>query len=167
MDAQGQDGTVRVVRTVRATPEEVWRAWTDGALVRRWWGPTGFTCPRAEMDVRLGGTSHLTMQAPREHGGAAFHTAWTCTGLQPPDRLEFTSVFTDGDGRVIEPAEAGIPGPVPREVPHVVTVLDLGDGRTEVEVVEHGYADARVRAQSQAGQEQVMDRFAALLDPPR
>ena len=162
MDVQEPPDVV-VVRTVGATAEEVWRAWTDGDLVRRWWGPTGFTCPRADMDVRVGGTSHVTMQAPPEFGGMAVHNGWTYTGLQHPTQLEFTSTFTDEDGVVLDPAEAGIPGPVPREVPHVVTIRDLGGGSAEVRVVEYGYADEQVRAMSQAGQEQCMDKLAALL----
>jgi uncharacterized protein YndB with AHSA1/START domain len=157
-------GTVRVVRTVDATTQEVWRAWTDPDLVRRWWGPVGFTCPRADLDVRVGGTSHVTMLAPPEYGGMAFHNGWTYTALEPPTRLEFTSTFRDEEGEVIDPARAGIPGPVPGEVPHVVMIRDLGDGRTEVEVVEYGYTDEGVRAQSHAGQEQVMDKFVALFD---
>jgi uncharacterized protein YndB with AHSA1/START domain len=151
------------VRTVGATPERVWRAWTDGDLVRRWWGPNGFTCPRAEMDVRVGGTAHVTMQAPPEYGGTAIHKGWTYTAVHPPSRLEFTSTFTDEHGAQIDPAEAGIPAPVPREVPHVVVIRDLGNGQTEVEVVEHGYTDEQARAMSQAGQEQCMDKLAALL----
>lgn len=164
MDVQEQPEVVRVVRTVGATAEEVWRAWTEGDLVRRWWGPTGFTCPRADMDVRIGGTSHVTMQAPLEYGGMAFHNAWTYTGLQHPTRLEFTSTFTAEDGTVLDPADAGVPGPVPREVPHVVTIRDLGDGRAEVEVVESGYTDEQVRAMSQAGQEQCIDKMALVLE---
>jgi uncharacterized protein YndB with AHSA1/START domain len=160
-------GAVRVVRTVGATTEEVWCAWTEGDLVRRWWGPTGFTSPRADMDVRVGGTSVVTMQAPPEFGGTAIHNGWTYTAVHPPTRLEFTSTFTDQDGEVIDPADAGIPGPVPREVPHEVNMRDLGDGRTQVEVVESGYTDEQVRAMSQAGQEQCLDKLAALLDGQR
>ena len=164
MDVQEQRGVVRVVRTVSATAEEVWRAWTEGDLVRRWWGPSGFTCSRADMDVRIGGTSHVTMQAPPEYGGMAFHNGWTYTGLQHPARLEFISTFTDEDGTVLDPADAGVPGPVPHEVPHVVTIRDLGDGRTEVGVVESGYTDEQVRAMSQAGQEQCIDKMALVLE---
>ncbi len=164
MDMQAQPDVVKVVRTVGATVEQVWRAWTEGDLVRRWWGPAGFTCPRADMEVRLGGTSHVTMQAPPEYGGMVFHNGWTYTRLEYPTRLEFTSTFTDEDGTVLDPADTGVPGPVPREVPHVVTIRDLGDGSTEVAVVESGYTNEQVRAMSQAGQEQCMDKMASLCE---
>jgi uncharacterized protein YndB with AHSA1/START domain len=164
MDEQEHPHGVKVVRTINATAEQVWQAWTEGDLVRRWWGPSGFTCPRADMDVRIGGTSHVTMQAPPEYGGMAFHNGWTYTELQQPTRLEFTSTFTDEDGTVLNPADAGVPGPLPREVPHVVTIRDLGVGRTEVVVLESGYTDDQVRAMSQAGQEQCIDKMALVLE---
>lgn len=164
MDMQKPPDVVKVVRTISASAEQVWQAWTEGDLVRRWWGPIGFTCPRADMDVRIGGTSHVTMQAPPEYGGMAFHNGWTYTGLQHPTRLEFTSTFTDEDGAVLDPADAGVPGPVPREVPHVVRIRDLGDGCAEVEVLESGYTDDQVRAMSQAGQEQCIDKMALVLE---
>lgn len=158
---------VRVVRTVDATPQEVWAAWTEPDLVRRWWGPTGFSCPRADMDVRAGGTSHVTMQAPPEYGGMAIRNGWTYTVVHPPTRLEFSSTFEDDGGAVIDPAQAGVPGVVPREVPHVVSIGARGDGRTEVELLEHGYADDAARSMSQAGQEQTMDKLRDLLETGR
>lgn len=163
MDEQEQH-VVKVVRTINATVEQVWQAWTEGDLVRRWWGPSGFTCPRADMDIRIGGTSHVTMQAPPEYGGGTFHNGWTYTELQQPTRLAFTTTFIDEDGRVLDPADAGVPGPLPREVPHVVTIRDLGAGRTEVVVVESGYTDDQVRAMSQAGQEQCIEKMAMVLE---
>jgi uncharacterized protein YndB with AHSA1/START domain len=155
---------VKVVRTMNATAEQVWQAWTEGDLVRRWWGPIGFTCPRADMDVRIGGTSQVTMQAPPEYGGMAYHNGWTYTELQRPTRLVFASTFIDEDGAVVDAGDAGGPVGLSREVPHVVTIRDLGGGRTEVVVLESGYTDDRVRAMSQAGQEQCLEKMALALE---
>jgi len=58
-----------VTRVLDAPVEEAWRAWTEPERVRRWWGPTGFTSPSADMDVRVGGTSLVCMRAPAEYGG--------------------------------------------------------------------------------------------------
>lgn len=43
-----------VSRVFNAPVEPVWRAWTDPALVMRWWGPDHFTSPSAEIDFREG-----------------------------------------------------------------------------------------------------------------
>src|SRR3712207_1409533 len=62
-------GQVVVMREIDAPPEDAWRAWTDPDRIRQWWGPTGFTCARADVDFRMGGTTLVTMQAPPEYGG--------------------------------------------------------------------------------------------------
>ena len=59
-------GAVRVTGEVAAPPEVVWRAWRDPHQIRRWWGPSGFSCPRADVDFRVGGTTLVTMLAPPE-----------------------------------------------------------------------------------------------------
>jgi uncharacterized protein YndB with AHSA1/START domain len=50
-------------RTFQATPEEVFDAWTDPEVLRRWWAaqPT-WTSPGCEVDLRVGGRYRLSMQ---------------------------------------------------------------------------------------------------------
>jgi uncharacterized protein YndB with AHSA1/START domain len=155
-------GHVVVTREIDASPDEVWRAWSDPDQIRRWWGPTGFTCPRADVDFRVGGTTLVAMQAPPEYGGFLMHNRWTYTALAEPTRIEFVSEFADADGQPIEPAAAGIPDGVPTQVPHVVDLEPLPDGRTRVTVTETGYTSEQARRQSEMGQEQVMDKMQAL-----
>jgi uncharacterized protein YndB with AHSA1/START domain len=158
-------GSVVVVREIDATPGDVWRAWREPDSTRQWWGPTGFTCPRADVDFRVGGTTLVAMQAPPAYGGFVMHNRWTYTALDEPSRIEFVSEFADADGRPIEPAAAGIPPGVPSQVPHVVDLEPLPDGRTRVTVTETGYTSDEARAQSELGQEQVMDKMRALFAP--
>jgi uncharacterized protein YndB with AHSA1/START domain len=153
---------VVVVRELDAPPEAVWRAWSDPELVRQWWGPAGFTCPRADLDFRVGGSTLVAMQAPAEYGGFTMHNRWTYTVLSEPTRIEFVSTFADAEGNVIDPAAVGIPPGVPAEVPHVVDLEPLPDGRTRLTVTEYGYTTEDARAQSQQGQEQVLDKLQAL-----
>jgi uncharacterized protein YndB with AHSA1/START domain len=55
---------VHVAREFDAPIERVWAAWTQPDDLKAWWGPAGFTCPRAEADVRVGGRIFVTMRAP-------------------------------------------------------------------------------------------------------
>ena len=57
MTRDSQTHDVVVTRRFDAPVERAWNAWSDPEDVRQWWGPTGFTCPRADMDFREGGTS--------------------------------------------------------------------------------------------------------------
>ena len=79
---------VVLTRVFDAPLEEVWRAWLDPAYVRQWWGPSGFTCPLAEMDFREGGTSLVCMRAPQEYGGQELYNTWTYTRILPYKRIE-------------------------------------------------------------------------------
>jgi uncharacterized protein YndB with AHSA1/START domain len=151
-----------LTRTFYAPVEEVWRAWTEPELVRRWWGPTGFTAPLAEMDVREGGTSLVCMRAPAEFGGQDMYNTWTFATVIPMERLEFVQTFSDADRNPVEPAALGLPPGVPRDVPHVVTFTAIREGNTELTVRESGYASAEVAGFSRSGMEQCLDKLAAI-----
>ncbi len=156
-------GAVVVVRELEAPSDVAWRAWSDPEQIRQWWGPDGFTCPRADVDFRVGGSTVVTMQAPAEYGGFQVHNRWTYTVLNEPSRIEFVSTFADADGNLIEPAAAGIPPGVPVEVPHVVDLVLLAGGRTRVTVTEFGYTEEEARAQSQLGQEQCLEKMQRVI----
>ncbi|MBI5095206.1 MAG: SRPBCC domain-containing protein [Candidatus Hydrogenedentes bacterium] len=46
---------VRISRTIPATPHQVYRAWLDPDLIRRWMAPGAFEATRVEVDERIGG----------------------------------------------------------------------------------------------------------------
>jgi uncharacterized protein YndB with AHSA1/START domain/predicted enzyme related to lactoylglutathione lyase len=149
-----------VTRVLDAPVEEAWTAWTDPERVMGWWGPTGFTSPRAEMDVREGGISLVCMRAPAEYGGQDLYNTWTYRVVVPPERLEFELDFTDAD-RTLLP-DGSIPPGVPRAVRHVVTLQPVDGGRTELTVREFGYRTAEARDVSRVGLEQCLDKMVAM-----
>ena len=53
-----------IERTFKASPERVFDAFTDPAQIQAWWWPHGFTCPTAEVDLRVGGTYRIAMEWP-------------------------------------------------------------------------------------------------------
>ena len=155
-----------LTRVFDAPVEDIWRAWIEPEQIRRWWGPMGFTCPVAEMDVRPGGTSLVCMRAPAEFGGADFYNTWTYSAVIPMERLDFVQRFTDDRRNPLDPADLGLPAGIPREVPHTLTFTPLDDHRTELTVTESGYSSEEVVATSRAGMEQVLDKLAAILASP-
>lgn len=48
-----------VRRTIRAKPERLFDAWTDGEQLARWWGPPGTRCVGAEFEARAGGVYRI------------------------------------------------------------------------------------------------------------
>lgn len=53
-----------IERTLNAQPERVFDAFTDPEQLKKWWWPNGFTCPAAEVDLRVGGEYRLAMEWP-------------------------------------------------------------------------------------------------------
>src|SRR3954452_18888724 len=163
------DGTfdVHVEREFDAPIERVWAAWTTPVGLRAWWGPSGFTCPHAETDIRPGGSIRVTMKAPAEWGGLEYHSTWQITELDPPRALRYVYRFTDAAGTPITPADAGIPAEgVPDEGHHEVLLTALGDRRTRLEMTEHGYTTETARDMSRGGLEQCLDKMAAFVSGP-
>src|SRR5918993_5379178 len=107
-------GHVVVVREIDASPDAVWRAWRDPESIRQWWGPAGFTCPRADVDFRVGGRTVVAMQAPPEYGGFVMHNRWTYTALDEPSRIEFVSEFATPTGNPSNPLRPGSRPAYPR-----------------------------------------------------
>jgi uncharacterized protein YndB with AHSA1/START domain len=65
----------------------VYRALTDPAQLRRWWGPRGFTVTSLEFRPRVGDAYRIAMQPP---DGDLFHLCGEFTEVDPPGRLAFT-----------------------------------------------------------------------------
>jgi uncharacterized protein YndB with AHSA1/START domain len=53
-----------VERILKADPERVFDAFTDPGQLTQWWWPNGFTCPAAEVELRVGGTYKIAMEWP-------------------------------------------------------------------------------------------------------
>lgn len=55
---------VTVTRDFDATPEEVWRAWTESKYLDQWWAPKPWRAETKEMDFREGGHWFYAMVGP-------------------------------------------------------------------------------------------------------
>jgi uncharacterized protein YndB with AHSA1/START domain len=154
-------GAFQVSRVVAAPPEAVWGAWREPELVRAWWGPTGFTCPRADLRFAEGEASVVTMRAP---DGTDVHNLWTYRLIRPYARIEFDSRFCDEDGSAVSPSDVDLSPAVPEVVPHVVTLAARGDTGTLLAVEESGYRPGPVLDMSRQGQAQCLEKLAAAVE---
>jgi len=146
-------------RVFDAPVEAVWQAWVAPELVMQWWGPDGFSCPVAKMDVREGGTSLVCMSSP------AFgdqYSTWLYGKITPMQRIEYILNLADKDGNKIDPVSIGMPADFPPDVRNLVTFRDLGDGRTELTVTEYDWTVGHMMEMSKLGMEQCLDKMAAI-----
>ena len=87
--------TLVIERTFKASPERVFRAWTDPAILAKWWGPAGFTTPQLSLDVRPGGAWRTVMRSP---DGNPHAVSGVFREINPPNRLVISWAWEE-DGK--------------------------------------------------------------------
>jgi glutathione S-transferase len=106
------DRTLVIERVFKASPEKVFKAWTDPAILVKWWGPEGFDTPECKMDVRAGGKYRTTMVSPDGKGRTV---SGVYREISPPKRLVMTWGWEEDGQRghetvievTFEPASSG------------------------------------------------------------
>jgi glutathione S-transferase len=87
--------TLVIERVFPASPERVFRAWTDPAVLAAWWGPEGYTTPEFAFDLRAGGAWRTVMQSPE---GNPHPVSGVYREVDPPRRLVLTWAWEE-DGK--------------------------------------------------------------------
>jgi uncharacterized protein YndB with AHSA1/START domain len=109
------DREIRIERIFNASRDRVWRAYTDPALIARWWG-RGNRLVVERLDVACGG--HWRFVEHSTDGVHGFEGRFR--DVSPPQRLVYTFEWD------------GMPAQV---IVETVTFEDLGDGRTRVTTI--------------------------------
>ncbi len=132
---------VRIARSLAASPERIYAAWTDPALLNRWYCPDPDLPLEVTGDAVVGGTYRVDMDGGRYVAEGAY------TELEPGRVIEFTwSWSTEPDSAMsrvrveLTPDGAGV---------HLV-------------LVHAGLADADDAEGHREGWERALDRLAAL-----
>jgi len=102
---------------------KLWRCWTEPELLKKWFTPPPFIVSHAEMDVRPGGKSLVTMRGP---DGKDMPIPGTYLEVVKHEKLAFTDAYT-GDWR-------------PSQKPFmtaIVTFTDEGNKRRYTAVARH------------------------------
>ena len=87
----------KISRTFDAPRELVWKAVTEPERMKEWWGPKGFSCRVARLELRPGGIYHYCMSSPEGHemwGKFAYRE------IVAPERLIFINSFSDAAGNL-------------------------------------------------------------------
>ncbi len=80
--------SVTLTRSYNASPEKVWRAWTNPEAMMEWISPgKDFTAPVVEVDLRVGGRYRIVMRSPE---GEEFEAVGVYREVVPNRRLVYT-----------------------------------------------------------------------------
>ena len=141
-------GEVTITRMLDAPADLVFRAWTEGEHLAKWYAPEGFGVGRAESDAKEGGAFTIVMKGP---DGAEYPLWGTYTEFDPPKKL------------VTAVTAAGPDGTPALDAVTTVTLIDH-DGKTEMTVHEKASALTPEAAQMLAGMEIGLQQSLRRLD---
>src|SRR3954471_7808005 len=85
--------TVEIRRTIHASRQRVFDAWTKAREIERWHAPGPMTVALAEIDLRVGGAFRIHMMAPT---GEEHRVIGTYREVRPPERVVYTWQWETG-----------------------------------------------------------------------
>jgi uncharacterized protein YndB with AHSA1/START domain len=136
---------ITITRVFDAPRELVWKAWTEPGQLASWWGAAGWSNPldQITMDLRPGGTFSVTSVSDAD--GTEMTVQGVYGEIVEPERLV-----------IEEPAEGSWHG----GATSVMTLTDLGGGRTEMTVRTTIQTTDEMRAMAQEGMTTSFERLA-------
>lgn len=137
--------TLQIKRSIAASPDKVFRAWTNPDWIMRWFAPTDqFQTPLAETDLRVGGRYRIRMVDP---AGVSHTVGGVYREIVPGKKLVFTWAWEKGD-------------PMGGEGETLVTLeLTARDGGTELILTHENFGDEPARDHHQEGWTGCLERL--------
>jgi uncharacterized protein YndB with AHSA1/START domain len=84
------DRELTLERVINASPEKLYRAWTEPDLLKQWFCPKPWSVSSAQLDVRPGGSSLVVMRSPE---GEDYPNYGVYLDVVKNERLVFTDAF--------------------------------------------------------------------------
>jgi uncharacterized protein YndB with AHSA1/START domain len=124
------DNKVSLHRVIKASPEKVYRAFTESLAIASWLPPYGFLCTVQSMDVKVGGTYKMSFQNFTTGHSHSFGGEYI--EITPNEFLKYTDQFDDPNlpgvmtttiwlqktsvGTDLKVTQEGIPAMIPAEM---------------------------------------------------
>lgn len=136
---------LHLVRTIPATPERVFEAWSNGKLMERWKHPDPSASVEVDVDLRVGGRYSICLEVEDGHV-----TAWgTYRQVDPPCRLVYTWSWRE---------------PHPMRGETLVTVeFARAEGGTEIRLSHDGFPTVDDREGHEVGWNICLERLVDLV----
>ena len=123
-DGAATQKIIRLHRVLRASPENVFKAFTDADAMARWLPPRGYTAKVHAMEARKGGSYRMSFTEFASGHGHSFGGEYL--DFEPGKLLRYTAKFED----------ANLPG----EMQTTIKLTKVGVG-TELDIVQEGIPD--------------------------
>lgn len=141
--------SVSLHRVLKASPEKVYRAFTEAVAMATWIPPYGFICTVQEMNVKKGGKYRMTFINFSTGNGHSFGGEYV--DLKPNEFLKYTDRFDDPN--------------LPGEMTTTVTLRKTPAGPTEIKITQEGIPDAIPAEMCYLGWQESLEKLAKLVEP--
>ena len=140
--------SVSLQRVIKATPEKVYRAFTEKNAISSWLPPYGFLCTVQEMDVKVGGTYKMTFHNFSTGNGHSFGGKYL--EIKPNEFLKYTDIFDDPN----------LPGEMTTSVWFKKVLVG-----TEIKIVQDGIPSAIPMEMCYLGWQESLEKLTKLIEP--
>ena len=138
--------SLQVKRVIKASPAELFEAWTKPELMQKWFAPAPMTVESATQDLRVGGAYSIKVLK----GSGTLHVEGTYKQIIPNKLLAFTWTPCS-------------------ESPSYETLVTVefkeASGGTEVTITHEGFQNAEAVAKHEFGWNGCLDNLAKVTEP--
>jgi uncharacterized protein YndB with AHSA1/START domain len=142
------DNSVSLHRVLKASPEKVYRAFTEAGAMASWLPPYGFTCTVQEMNVKAGGTYKMSFHNFTTGNGHTFGGKYV--EIKPNEFIQYTDQFDDPN--------------LPGEMTTSVWLKQVSVG-TEIKIVQEGIPSMIPVEMCYLGWQESLEKLAKLVEP--
>lgn len=142
------DNSVSLHRVLKATPEKVYRAFTETLAIASWLPPYGFLCTVHEMNVKEGGTFRMSFHNFSTGNGHSFGGKYLEVKLA--EFLKYTDKFDDPN--------------LPGEMTTSVWLKKVSVG-TEIKILQENIPSVIPAEMCYVGWQESLDKLMRLVEP--
>ncbi len=142
------NNTVSLHRILKASPEKIYRAFTEALAIASWLPPYGFLCTVHQMEVKTGGSFRMSFQNFSTGNGHSFGGDYI--EIKPNEFLKYTDKFDDPN----------LPGEMTTSVWLRKTLVG-----TEIKITQEGIPEVIPAEMCYLGWQESLEKLAKLVEP--
>ena len=142
------NNSVSLHRVLKASPEKVYRAFTEASALASWIPPYGFICTVHEMNVKVDGVYKASFQNFSTGNSHSFGGKYV--EIKPNEFLKYTDKFDDPN--------------LPGEMTTSVSLKKVSVG-TEIKILQEGIPSVIPAEMCYLGWQESLEKLAKLVEP--
>ena len=142
------NNSVTLHRVLKATPEKIYRAFTDPNALSSWIPPYGFLCTVHNMDVKIGGSYKMSFTNFSTGNGHSFGGKYL--EIKPNEFLKYTDKFDDPN--------------LQGEMTTSIWIKKVSCG-TELKIIQEGIPSVIPTEMCYLGWQESLDKLIKLVEP--